>query len=414
MKKGLCDAREVAYHVHDSLTFKRCRRKWSFSSPFMRHLQPRADKIGVSPNLWFGSGFHFALEDYHGYHRFDTPVEAFKAYVDSFAPEELPVEVEDYITLGEQMLDYYTQWEATHSKWKTVWVDGAPLVEKQFSLVLDEVCYWQDNVTGKRYYGEEVTEAIKSTCEYVEVVAHGTIDRVVEDEHGDWWVLDYKTAKAFNTAKLAMDTQISWYCWAAEQYLDHPIAGMLYIQCSKTPPKEPKITKTGVSTDKRQATTRELYKQSLINYYGELQAAPAKNIEFLNDLCEQETENGNRFIRYDWVERNETEKVNIYNRINTEIREFLFGDIALYPNPTMDCSWDCPFKDMCLAMECGADWTTYLDNYEQRQETMSQEIPTWEKRLYRKHQDKYPEEYAKYCKEGTDSIEDFMKAMEEN
>jgi hypothetical protein len=88
-------------------------------------------------------------------------------------------------------------------------------------------------------------------------------------------------------------------------------------------------------------------------------------------------------------------------------------DLAIYHNPTKDCSWDCPFKSMCIAMEEGADWESYLDDYESRNETANGEITKWQYRLYKKYPEQYPEEYQKYCKESVDSLEEFLQKYEE-
>lgn len=390
LRKGICSQTEVALHTHDRISFRRCRRKWQFSSPFRYHLKPRADRIGTNPHLWFGSGIHFALEDFHGYNKFGDPVKAFQAYCDAFELEELPEGAAELLELGQGMLDYYKQWEPAHAKWKTVWLDGKPLVEQKFSLVLEEVPY---EVDGKP----------------VEVVYHGTFDRIVEDEQGDWWILDYKTAKSYDSSKLDLDTQISAYCWAAEQWYNRPIAGMIYLQMIKTVPKQPRITTKGVSTDKRQKTTRAIYKQALINYYGTVDKAPEAAISFLNDLAYEEDQFGDAFIKYDLVTRNEEAKLSAYRHIIDEGKEMTNKDLAIYPNPTRDCSWDCPFKSVCIAQEEGADWEYLLEtDYEVRPETMQDEIPMWQKRLFRKNRELFPEEYKQYCQTGVDTFEDFM------
>lgn len=426
MKKGLCSQSEIALHTHDSISYKRCRRKWMLSSPFRMHLQPKASVFGANPHLWFGSGFHFGLEDRFGYNRFGKASEAFLAYVAAHEPEELPENVEELKELGVAMLDFYEGWEEKIGKWRTVWVDGKPLVEVKFSLVLEPLTHYILN--NHQYYRVEDSDnwmckesdhvlsenlLIQYGAEKKEIVFHGTLDRVVEDSKGNWWILDYKTAKAIDTSKLDLDPQISKYCWAAEQWFDREIAGMVYVQCTKNPPKAPKLTTKGVSADKRQRTTHALYKAALIEYYGSVQAAPAANVALLNDLADRETENGNEFIRYDFVPRNEVSKRNVYEHILAEGREILNPDLPIYPNPTRDCSWDCPFKVICIAMEEGADWECYLDDFEVRAETMKDEIRAWERRLYKKNKEKYPEEYDKYCKEGTDTLEDFLKDLEE-
>lgn len=431
LAKGLCEQREIAMHTHDRIAFKRCRRKWSFSSPFKRHLQPKASKIGVNPNLWFGSGIHFALEDYHGYNRFGHPVEAFKVYVEAFPEEERPIETDDLIELGIGMLNHCVDWEKDKAKWKTVWLDGKPLVEQKFSLVLEDLCYYELDILGEveRYFKIPGSNEWKSEsgdirteenlrdlgAEYVEIVYHGTFDRIVEDEHGDWWVLDYKTAKSYDMNKLATDPQISAYCWAAEQWFERPIAGMLYIQMLKRVPQAPRRNTKGLSTDKRQKTTHKLYRQALIELYGDVSKAPKKNIDFLNDLAFQEAENGDAFIRYDFVPRNDYSKKQTYKAIIQEGREMLNPNLPLYPNPTKDCAWDCPFRAVCVAMDEGADWEYILENeFEPRHETMKDELPAWMLRIIRKHPDKYPDEYNKYCRLAiSETLEEFIKRGEE-
>lgn len=431
VKKGKCLQSETALHTHDSICFKRCRRKWFFSSAFSMHLQPKPQFLGVNPNLWFGSGFHWAMEDFYGYNKFGSLVKAFEAYVDSFKPEELPDNVDTLVELGIDMLTYYESWAKDHSKWKVVFVDDKPLVEVPFSLVLEECSYYEWNedrffsvrhedgepsnlyqgANGGKLYTAEQLESLGA--EYHEVVFHGKLDAIVEDEHGDWWVLDYKTAKVIDTAKLGLDQQISRYCWAAEQYLDHPIQGMVYVQVSKNPPKPPRSTMKGISTDKRQRTTHKLYRQALIDMYGSVNEAPAANISFLNDLVDKETENGNEFIRFDFVVRNEAMKLSTYENIVNEGRDMLHPSMKIYPNPTRDCSWDCPFKDMCLAMEEGADWKIYLDEFESRNETMKEEVPKWQIRMFHKYPELFPEDYKKYCEVSVETVDDFMNKYDE-
>lgn len=430
LRKGKCLQSEIALHTHDSLAFKRCRRKWFFSSPFQMHLQPKASIKGSNPNLWFGTGFHFALEDYHGYNRFGDPVKAFEAYVAAHEPEELPAEIDDLIELGHAMLEYYKEWEAEHCKWKTVYRDGVPLVEEKLSLVLEPLSHFvHEGYIYKAFIPSEgqdplykceeepdkwytYDEMIAYGAEYKEIVFHGTIDRVVEDQNGLWWLLDYKTAKSVDTGKLALDPQISKYCWAAEQWLEHEIEGMVYVQCTKSPPKAPKMTSKGLSTDKRQKTTHNLYRRAIKEVYGDLNKAPNNVVDFLGELADRETENGNSFIRYDWVPRNEYSKEQTYLNILAEGREILDPNLSLYPNPTRDCAWDCSFRDMCLAMEEGADWKFYLDEFEKRPETMENEVKGWEKRLFRKHKDLYPEEYKTYCQDSTNTFEEFLEELE--
>src|SRR4051812_23592425 len=95
-----------ALHNSDRALFLRCRRRfrWESDPPLGMGLQPQ----GPPPApLWFGSGFHFAVEDFHGHHRFPRPAQAFEAYHNAFLPEERPVNSHELLRLAAAMLDYY-------------------------------------------------------------------------------------------------------------------------------------------------------------------------------------------------------------------------------------------------------------------------------------------------------------------
>src|SRR6266576_2717151 len=63
----------------DRIGFKRCRRRWGWNSHLRGNLGPRESQAP----LWYGTGMHFALEDFHGYNNYGSPTAAFKAYCDA-------------------------------------------------------------------------------------------------------------------------------------------------------------------------------------------------------------------------------------------------------------------------------------------------------------------------------------------
>jgi hypothetical protein len=89
---------------------------------------------------------------------------------------------------------------------------------------------------------------------------------------------------------------------------------------------------------------------------------PSQYIDFLNYLVTQETENGDKYIRFDRMRRNQhfvyAEEVKIFE----ELMDMVNPDLPLYPNPTRDCAWDCPFRSPCLAMDDGSDWQWLIEN----------------------------------------------------
>lgn len=385
----------------DRRVFRRCLRKWGFMSSLKQNLQGRGTEQNI--NFWFGSAIHFAMEDYFGYNRFGDPRRAFKAYYDAFKEEDRPEGAAMCYDLGINMLTYFLDWYPRHNRdwqFETIWfneqnevvpagTEGAkPAVELQFFLDLgievladaeteQIICEFSPGNMPVKVNIQKATdfmigpgeEAAKDIVHYltedeegnpewregkiVPIHYHGTVDRVVIDKYGRWWILDYKTAKGADTNKLDTDDQISAYLWAMEQVLQHKIYGFIYLQLTKDVAKPPKRLKDGTySVDKKQKTTHHLARTALIEEYGSIQKVPMKYIDFLNTLAEKETPEGDRFIRWDFVQRTDEQLKSTYNHIMGEVRAMINPSLYLYPNPTRDCIWDCPLRDVCIALDC--------------------------------------------------------------
>jgi hypothetical protein len=392
-------------------------------------------------NFWFGTAIHFAMEDYFGWNKFGDPRRAFKAYYKAFKPEDRPEGADEHYELGLAMLTYFLEWYPKHNMdmgFKTLWLNeqdqevpantpGArPACEEEFTLdlgyrviinastgqimkewnaitdmIYDKDGFHPDWSINNRLDAQtiEMSEPSReyvlvhevatdgfggsmadTTVRIVPVCYHGTMDRMVVDRYGRWWILDYKTAKGADTRKLDTDDQISAYCWAAEQRFQHPIYGFIYLQLTKDVAKPPKRLKDGtLSVDKKQKTTYALFKDEVIADYGEVAKAPNKVIEMLNHLADIEEPEGDRFIRWDFVVRNEAQKIATYNNIMAETKLMLTQDY-LFPNPTRDCGWDCPFREICIATDQGRldDAQAALDaNFEVRDDTLEHNHDDW-------------------------------------
>jgi len=416
---------QFTIRTSDRRLFRRCLRKWGFLSSLRMNLEYAGSEQNI--HFWFGSGIHFALEDYHGYNRFGDPRRAFKAYFEVFDDDELPNGAYEYYDLGISMLTYYLDWYPRHNKdlqLETVWLDdnmqqvppntpGAhPAVEQQFFLDLG-LKVIVDSKTGKilaeytpeteaNIYKTKVMFALNEDEEYeyyyktpntetyvpVQIVPiryHGTFDRIVQDKYGRWWIIDYKTAKNADTNKLVLDDQVSAYLWAASQWFNHPIYGFIYLQMTKDTVKPPRRLKNGtLSVDKKQRTTYALLRKEIIKDYGSVQNAPNKLIEFLNYLAEQETPEGDRFIRWDFIKRSENQIISTYNHIIAESKMMINPDLYLFPNPTRDCIWDCPLRDICIAIEEGRHEETEFmlkSSFVERPHKEDNEEPEWRTRI---------------------------------
>lgn len=158
-------------------------------SPFRMNLE-----VKHRPDyFWFGTGMHWALEDYHGYNLYDNPARAFWAYY--LACKEartLPSTANDLIVAGVGMMEYYADiWLGLGNRepLPTFMVDGKPMCELRFEIPLPI-----DDMNGNQIF------------------YRGTIDRVIEDEHERLWVGEYKSAKAFRLYHFDTDDQITAYC----------------------------------------------------------------------------------------------------------------------------------------------------------------------------------------------------------
>jgi hypothetical protein len=341
--------RRAIIRTSDRSNFRRCRRRWNWSS----HLRQNLTSIESASPLWFGSGFHFAMEDFHGLRQYESPVAAFEDYVRATYKMAkgnnrwLPVDWPELVILGRGMLGYYADtWLQARDPLRTYWHDGVPQVEVNVHIPLP-----------------------LQHPDYDEVLYGLTMDRIVIDDDGFLWIVDYKTAKRIQTQFFQTDPQISAYCWAASQLYGKPIGGFIYQQHRKDVPVEPRILTTGkLSTADSQLTTHRHYRRCLLNIYGDVLKAPRENIDFLNWLETQETSSQDKFVRRDYVYRNAHQVEAEGAKILMEVEDMLNGDLPLYPNPTRECGHLCNFNNACISLDDGSDWEQELkDAFRQKE-----------------------------------------------
>lgn len=392
----------------DRRTFRRCLRKWDFQSSLRGNWQ----HIGTEQNInfWFGSAIHFSMEDYHGENKFGDPRKAFWAYYQAFPTEELPMGAESHYELGMAMLSYYLTWYKRHNDvtgFETALVDSEThqlynphqvkktdrmeyAVEQSFILPLSTyVAIDVNSNIRKAFFNVQDPSCISFTyngveCDIVPICYHGTMDRIVCDKYGRYWILDYKTAKGADTNKLDTDDQISAYLWAFEKWFGIKPYGFIYLQLTKEAVQEPKRLKNGtLSVDKKQKTTYSLLKQEIVNDYGTVNAAPSKLIQFLNHMASIESPEGDRFIRWDFVKRTPEQIRSTEEHIIGELRHMLWEDLYCYPTPTRDCIWDCPCRDLCLALDRKDEIAVneFMQNFEQRPRNEDGNLDPWRENI---------------------------------
>jgi len=340
----------ISIHTSDRNSYRRCRRKWNWTSALREHLEP----VQINDKFFVGNCLHYSMEDFHGYNYFGHPYNAFKAYYDAYKEWALEKETEEYSALlfeeetefAQGLLDHYASyWLKQRNLFETLWIDSNPLVEVEFSIYIPEL---------SEHLGKPV-------------IYQGKVDRVVKDDIGRLWIVEYKTTTAFENEKLQTDPQCSNYAWASQFFLPEPVSGIIHMQFVKDAPKPPRILKNGdISTAKDQKTTLKLLRDALIEKYG---LVPSKYNDLIKNLMEKEDDYGDSFIRVAYVERNNYHRANEYPKILAEAFEMTSENLIAYPNPTRDCSWDCDFRTPCLLMDGGLDWQYVIkENYQKREE----------------------------------------------
>lgn len=337
------DERVAIVRTSDRISFRRCRRRWGWGS----HLRGNRGTMETPAPLWMGVGFHFALEDFHGHKDWPSAKDAFVAFATATyrkARNTLPSNYDELTDLSCGMLEYYERiWLPARDSLKTFVYEGRPQVEVNFRVEIP----WS-----KGKYG------------FDRVIYSGTIDRVIIDDLGRLWLVDYKTAKSIFTLHFGNDPQISAYCWAGSQlYPGFHLAGFIYQQHRKALPilNDLYLSNGKITTSRLTKTTRGFYKHALKNLYGDWQKAPQANVDHLNWLASQEDTDKDLFVRRDRVYRNAHQNQSEGVKLLLELEEMLNPDLPLYPSPTRDCIYLCPFSGPCVAMDDGSDWEYELD-----------------------------------------------------
>lgn len=340
----------------DRNTFRKCRRQWDFTSKIRQNYEPtRMDK-----NLAFGIAVHAGLEVYYDPTFYSQPVhvrvaraklrfgeELHEHFWSDDLSEEDRTEYAELEELGDGMLYHYGKWASGVDHFKPI------MVEYEFEVpVTVPQKYTSMWLTDEPYQrGFDVNDTSGYPHLYYQakpVVYQGRIDLMVEDEAGELWLWDHKTASRFDdTTWLDLDTQVSSYAWAMQQIIGKPIAGIVYNELRKTAPSEPRVLKSGkLSKDKSQGTTYDLYVKAIEQGGHD----PADYQDILHYLLHS----GDDYFRRTQLHRTQIELAHQEELIFLEAMDML-GEPAIYPNPSrFNCNY-CSFRAPCLVTSEGGD-----------------------------------------------------------
>lgn len=353
----------IRIHTSDTATFKKCRRRWDWTSPGRGNLRQKTSMAGINFNLAFGTAIHDSLEFYYDGHNGlneeglrteDDVVKHFKKYWTNLGKQvkkknegwwtENKEEFEHHLELGEGMLRYYIPWAMEH--------DDFRVIALEHSFKVD---------TGLRARNPH-------TGHVLPVFYCGRMDMIVQKvSTGTYGIVDHKTSSRHEDedykAKLEMDEQVTRYMWAAEleaeqQDLEYKRIDFVYYNVLfKGYPSPPSITSRGVLSIDRQneSTTAELFAAAVmadegLQYWIKTNEKAQAYYDWLREVGVR------RFIHREEVFRSRKElQANMQNAV-WEIEDMLRMDLHIYPNATGD--WyciKCPFRGPCIAANDGSD-----------------------------------------------------------
>lgn len=409
----------IPIHTSDRATFKACRRRWYWSSPAQMNLVQKVSVYGIYKPFWFGTGIHYALEQFYNPVLKQDPEAAFDTWwhiqwnggiineieLDQFKdrqpvpredgryfvpglvdilPDPDDEEWENLHQLGLGMMRFYKEYAEREDNFRVVASEhlfSVPILQPDGSaLYMPDTRQmpkeWEPDYTSSSYneYGPLMKDI--DGVLHKQVHARGRMDLIVQsNRNGNYVLMDHKTVgHAIDDnyfRHLDLDEQCTTYSWAAEQEarmygLEYTeIAGIIYQALRKAYPSPPTINKDGTPSINRakESTTAELFAKAIDDLgLRPLFEADSKMQSYYTYLVDS---GAKQFIWREPVIRNKHQKESAGMRLYLEAMDMLDSP-RIYPNPTKDYSClNCIFRMPCVGIEAGYDWEGMIaDNYE--------------------------------------------------
>ena len=343
-------------HISDIRTFRQCRRKWLWSSPLGRNLEPTVPYVP----FFTGRAIHHALEMYYS----PKHIPLAKG-LDQFLIEESkvieqlgplwPVEKASFESEVEMMrgiLDHYQLWTS---------LDNKVYSDKNLEFISLET---------------EFDVPLRTATGKVSAKARlgGRFDGVVKHKPTDtYWIWECKTTRSVKELihSLANDEQCGVYIHAAQEMLGVPVAGVLYNIIRKKVPTRPKELQNGtLSQASNIDCTAFFYRQCVTDMYPDW--SPDTIHGFYGPLLDSLVSKENEFFMRFPIYRTPYEIKGLMKNIFYTANEMLNPKLQLYPAPSwLNCTM-CHFRSPCLTMNSGGEYEILLrEEYQLRESSRS-------------------------------------------
>jgi len=316
-----------------------------FSSQNFLGLQPKSS----NQNLAFGTAIHAGLESYYKGKGLNQGIKDFTVSLyDSNLDDDVLYDLE---YLGKGMLANYDRYASE---------DRSEIIKVEYSFSLPI------QVTDENYLSHRTSAEFdidhNGTLLFKDKPVHydGTIDLLIKNPDGEYWIVDHKTAKTIYDDKFFLNTndQITAYIWAMRK-LGYPVKGFIYQELLKKIPEPIKPLKRKYKGRKYSVNIQNPviladYITTLLN--------SGEDLELYKDFLQYLRLNPNPFFKRSHIERSEAELLMFENLVFFEAIDMLSPSTVMYPSPDyFGCDF-CSFQDPCLAMNKNEDWEYILDN----------------------------------------------------
>lgn len=202
------------------------------------------------------------------------------------------------------------------------------------------------------------------------VVFAGRIDCLVEDEDGDLWIFDWKTAARLNSDRhtfLYLDDQVSSYVLSL-RVLGLAVRGFVYHEQKKAypaPPKENKHRRLGrrFSVSYSQDTSYGIFLETV-----QEQDQEAFEQGLYDDYLHYLKEEGPQFYQRYQIAKTDDELRTVALNLYLEAKDMVDPDLPMYPNPGRFSCGTCAFIEPCQERFARRDYQYFLDTMMEKKE----------------------------------------------
>jgi hypothetical protein len=202
----------------------------------------------------------------------------------------------------------------------------------------------------------------------------GYMDKVIEVPNEGIWLIDHKfttQSPKTKTEHLELNEQIDYYTWAMSQmFPNKTIMGAIWNVIRLDLPTVPQPIKSGKRLSKAKMTTDyETYYQAILDNGFD----PEDYEKYLTRLKHED----DKFFKREWIDRDAYELKNIEKELVAMSNLIEHIDKNIRSRSMGQCSWDCPYQQLCLVDKKGGDSKAVIDEYfttrEQREQQASED-----------------------------------------